>query len=238
METFEKALTLVTPGTKFGSVDLKHAYYSIKITEEQQKYFRLIFNGITYQYTCTCLANGVSVGLRLFAKLMQAVYTKLRNDQECTKNIQATSDLMTQVGFMINVEKSALIPTTRIIYLSNIVDSEKMLVELPEHRQEKLIQVCKDLFNKSIASIREVAMVIGLIVASLSAVDYGKLHYRQLESEKVQAWKTKKGNYNAIMPVSESMKKEISWWIKNVKSQLFIQMLHYKVMKQTCRILK
>ena len=95
-------------------------------------------------------------------------------------------------------------------------------MELPEHRQEKLIQACKDLFNKSIASIREVARVSGLIVASLSAVDYGKLHYRQLDSEKVQAWKTKKGNYNATMRVSESMKKEISWWIKNVKSQKLV----------------
>ena len=83
METFEKALTLVTPGTKFGSVDLKHAYYSKKIAEEQQKYFRLIFNGITYQYTCTCLANGVSVGLRLFTKLKQFI-----RNLEMIRNVQ------------------------------------------------------------------------------------------------------------------------------------------------------
>ena len=35
METFENALTLISKGSYMASVDLRHAYYSIQIAEEQ-----------------------------------------------------------------------------------------------------------------------------------------------------------------------------------------------------------
>ena len=38
--------------------------------------------------------------------------------------------------------------------------------------------------KKSIISIREVAQVIGLLVSSLPAVQYGPLYYRSLEIDK------------------------------------------------------
>lgn len=236
METFENALTLITKDTYMASVDLRHAYYSIPIALEQQKYFRFTWNGQIYQYTC--LANGVSDGPRIFTKLMKPVYAKLRSMgyinsgfiddsllcgdtlQECTQNVNATTDLITRVGFMLNTEKSVLTPTTRISYLGNVIDSERMIVELPENRQQSIISACKNLFKKCTATIREVAKVIGLVVASFSAVEYGKLHYRKLEKAKVNALKLNKGNYDAFMLVSRDMKTEIQWWIENLKFQV------------------
>lgn len=97
---------------------------------------------------------------------------------ECADNIDATVNLMSQVRFIINEEKSVLVPTTTLHYLGNIIDSEKMMMTLPKERQDKIIHECQDLYGKSEALIRQVAKVIGLIVASFSAVDYGKLHYR------------------------------------------------------------
>ena len=48
---------------------------------------------------------------------------------------------MTQVGFMINMETSMHIPTThRNILFRKYNRFIKMMVELPEHRQETLIQ--------------------------------------------------------------------------------------------------
>ena len=49
METFEKALTLINRGMYMASVDLRHAYYSVKIAEEQQKFFRFIWQNQIYQ---------------------------------------------------------------------------------------------------------------------------------------------------------------------------------------------
>ena len=45
-------------------------------------------------------------------------------------------------------------------------------------------------------SIRAVAELIGILVSSFTAVEFGRLHYRQLELEKVQALKRVVGHYN------------------------------------------
>ncbi|WAR23038.1 LOW QUALITY PROTEIN: hypothetical protein MAR_036707 [Mya arenaria] len=48
-----------------------------------------------------------------------------------------------------------------------------------------------------------------MLVASFSAVELGKMHYRHLEKSKTEALKKHKGNYDAIM----------SWWIDNIHLQ-------------------
>ena len=58
------------------SVDLRHAYYSVRIAEEQQKFLCFRWQGKIYQFTC--LPNGVSEGPRLFTKLMKPVFATLR----------------------------------------------------------------------------------------------------------------------------------------------------------------
>lgn len=43
MDTFEMALKLVKQDCYFGSIDLRHAYYSVSIAKEDQKYLRFIW---------------------------------------------------------------------------------------------------------------------------------------------------------------------------------------------------
>ena len=235
MESFELALNLITTNMFMASVDLRHAYYSIKIAEEQQKYFCFAWDGQTYQFTC--LANGVSEGPRLFTKLLKPVFARLRGmghiisgyiDDSllggstflgCSQNVRDTTMLLSNLGFIINEEKSVLIPTNRIEYLGNIIDSKEMVVQLPDTRVDKLVRACTMLYEKSVAPIREVAKVIGLLVASFSAVELGKLYYRHLEMAKIQALRMNKGNFNAPMVISDSMKSELCWWINNIRVQ-------------------
>ncbi|XP_013393685.1 uncharacterized protein LOC106161315 isoform X3 [Lingula anatina] len=235
METFEKTLPLITKNVKMGSVDIRHAYYSIKLADEQQKFFRFQWRDKIYQYTC--LPNGVSEGPRLFTKLLKPVFGKLRSlgyvssgyiddsliigcdDLECTENLNATVTLLSKLGFIINEDKSVLRPTSKLKFLGNVIDSDKMIVTLPLDRQEKIISACEELYNVSKAPIRQVARVIGLLVASFSAVDYGKLYYRKLERAKIKALQESKGNYDAPMIISNSMRSDLIWWIVNLKSQ-------------------
>ena len=76
MENFEQAVRLVHKGDFMASVDLRHAYYSIKVAEEQRKYLCFKWRGNLYHFTC--LANGISEGPRLFTKLMKPVFATLR----------------------------------------------------------------------------------------------------------------------------------------------------------------
>ena len=51
-------------------LDIKDANYFIPILEEHQKYFKFLFGGNLYQFTC--LPNGLGFGPRIFIKLLKA----------------------------------------------------------------------------------------------------------------------------------------------------------------------
>lgn len=95
-----------------------------------------------------------------------------------------------------------------------------MTVSLPEHRVFKIVTACRLLINKSHARIREVARVIGLLVAAFPAVELGKLHYRQLEKEKIAALQKGYGDFELLMPITDAMKADLHWWLDNVTTQV------------------
>lgn len=235
METFESALKLVKPDMYFASTDIRHGYYSVPIAEEDQVKLRFTFKGKIYQYKV--LPNGISCAPKQFTKLMKPVYAALRRlghknsgyiddsllmgdtYMECTDNIFDTVHLMTSLGFMIHKKKSVLIPTRKITFLGNNIDSEKMIVTLPDEKVQKIVQACLNLHKQSKARIRDVAHVLGLLVSSFSAVEFGPLFYRCMEREKIQALKYQAGNYDSFMWITQSMKRELSWWIENLSEQ-------------------
>ena len=201
MDTFEKTLTLISRNTFMGYIDLRHAYYSVSIAEEQQKYFRFYWQGNLYQFTAC--PNGSACLPRMFTKLLlKPVYARLFSEghvnsgfiddsllcgdsfSQCSENIADTKTLMEKFGFVINFKKSVLILTKRIVFFGNIIDSEQMKVFLPEDKKEKIKLECKSLHAKYYATIRRVAEVIGLLVAAYSAVQFGQLYYRNLEKSK------------------------------------------------------
>jgi hypothetical protein len=65
---------------------------------------------------------------------------------------------------------------------------------------------------KNKTSIREVSRIIGILISSFSAVDYGNLHYRILEKEKNYALKKSFRNYDAYINVTSNMISELKWW--------------------------
>ena len=197
MDTFESAIKLVTSKSFMASIDLRHAYYSVPIAEEHQKFLRFYWNGKLFQYTC--LPNGISSAPRIFTKLLKPVYSSLRvlghvnvgyiddslllgeTIEECNKNVNDTIELMSKLGFVIHEDKSVFQPSKQIIFLGNIIDSENMIITLTADKKQNLVKECKWLLQRNLAKIRDVAKVIGLIVSSFSAVEFGKLFYRNLE---------------------------------------------------------
>ena len=71
--------------------------------------------------------------------------------------------------------------------------------------------------NSLLITIRDIVKIIGKIVASLPAVMYGPLHYRQLEKEKKVAMVLDKGDFDVRMTLSLSDKSELRWWIENIE---------------------
>ena len=235
METFENVWKLIRPNIWMVSIDIKDAYYSVKIHTEFQKYFSFEWKGKLYSYTC--MPNGWGNAPYIFTKLLKPVFYHLRSQGyinsyfiddslllamvyfACKENFEVTKSLLECLGFTLNLVKSIANPTQEMLHLGNIINSVSMTVYLPQDKKQRIISLCSDLCRAKEAKIRFVARVIGTLISSLSAVELGKLHYRNLEREKIKALKVANGNFNSHMEVTHDMRQDLSWWISNVENQ-------------------
>ena len=232
MDTFLSAVNLVKQNCYMACVDLRDAYYALPISAEFRKYLRFEWQGKLYQYTC--LPNGLSSAPRYFTKILKPVYSSLRSKghlnvgyiddsylqgdtfEECKHNVRDSVSLFEKLGFLPHLKKSVFEPTQKIIFLGFVINSVTMTISLTPEKALRICTACKKLSAKSECSILEVSQVIGLLVASLPAVQYGKLHYRRLEIGKNIALKLAKGNYHTTMCLSPAAKADLMWWADNV----------------------
>lgn len=135
---------------------------------------------------------------------------------ECKNNILITTSLFLELGFIVHKDKSVLNPTKEIVLLGNVINSETMTLMLPIEKKLVITSECEKLLNKYTAKIREVARVLGLIVSSFSAVDYGKLFYREIEKAKISALKKSCGDFESHMKITLEIKEELSLWLSNI----------------------
>ena len=72
------------------------------------------------------------------------------------------------------------------------------------------------LLQSSSIKIREFACVLRTIVSCFPGNTFGPLHYRYLELDKIQAVKSRKGNYEKPMSLSSLARHDLQWWVNNI----------------------
>ena len=236
MDTINTVINLMRRGCFMASIDLSNAYYSVPIAEEYRCFLRFVWQDELFQFKV--LPNGLSSAPRIFTKILKPVYAHLKqlghiacgyiDDSfimsdtyiNCLNSIRVTHDLFTSLGFFFNFEKSNLIPSKQMEHLGFILKSTDMTVSLTSKKKISLLAKCREVINCKAPWIRAVAELIGILVSSFTGVEFGHLHYRQLELEKVLALKRVAGDYEKKNFLSERAKAEIQWWIVNVNSEL------------------
>ena len=250
MQSLQTAVQLMTKGCYMASVDWKDAYYSLPIDSNDQKYLRFYWNGVKYQYTV--LPNGLSSGPRDFTKISKVLYSNLRelgflnasyiDDSflagdsiiECQENVRCTVEMGLNAGFIAHPEKSVLVPTQIIEYLGFVLNSMSMKVYLTDSKKEGIKKLCKEISIKKNCKIEKIAELVGKMVATFPGVEFAPLFYRRIENEKSKALKISKGNYQAIMSLSDKAKGDIQWWIENIdKAFKPIFKTSYSIVMQT-----
>ncbi|XP_067021506.1 uncharacterized protein [Acropora muricata] len=136
----------------------------------------------------------------------------------CELNIQHTVECFASFGFVIHPEKSVLIPTQELEFLGFLLNSISMTIRLPPSKAAHVKSACENLLSETKVTIRELAHVIGLLVSSLPGVQFGRLHYRQLEKDKSRALQLCKGNCDGPVTLSNDSRSELEWWVNNITS--------------------
>ena len=232
METINSILRLVRKGCFMAKLDIKDAYYSIPVHEEDQKYLKFEFQGKLYKFTV--LPNGYSSGPRKFTKALNPPLAKFRKElitlaayiddlitlatsfNICSNNVQKIVLLLDSLGFIDNPEKSVFTPTQTLEFLGFIINSVTMTVSLTSKKKLKIQELCMYVLQENNITIRLVATLLGKFTSSFPGVKLAKLHFRALEREKILALKISRGNFDKRIALSNDAKEDIKWWIRNI----------------------
>ena len=133
------------------AIDIKDAYYSVPVCEEDKKYLKYIFDGQLFQFSY--LPNGLCSGIRKFSKLLNGPLASLREMghvisayiddifnfvmtyQQYQQNIADTINLLDSLRFIIHPDKFKFISSKEVTCLGFIINSEKITVKLTAYKK-------------------------------------------------------------------------------------------------------
>lgn len=212
MDTLRDVLPLIFPNCFFAIVDFKDAYFSIYVQPEDRKWLQFLWKSRPFRFTC--LPQGLSSAPCTFTKLMKPVLSHLRSLgivvscylDNCLFIAPSPDILRAQVGYAlhfldslgltINVQKSVLEPTQRVIFLGLVLDSVTMTVTLSSSRKERIKEQGLLLLKDDI-TLLNLSSFIGLAVAAGPAVELAPLRYRYLEILRNRGLSQSCGNYHS-----------------------------------------
>lgn len=231
MENYKSVLTLIEKNCYMASIDLVDAYHAIPVHPDDQKFLRFEYNGKLFQFTC--LPFGISCGPRLFTKILRPVMALLRNQRHisnqylddllligktkvaCLQNVRSTRMLLKSLGFAIS-QKSKLTPAMKIEYLGLLYDSEIMRVSLPERKIDKITKLINKVLPRASISIKDLAGLIGNLVAACPGVAYGSIYTRGLEAIRNLALIESNGNFRGRCTLNSECILDLQWWLNKL----------------------
>jgi hypothetical protein len=180
------------------SVDVTFAYHPVPVATEEQPYLCFNYNSKIYCYRAMPL--GTSTAPRTFTLLMRQCIKAVRHHWKVTavhylddllflhhdKEYQkkATNEIvrfLSQVGWVINQEKSELEPKQLFRYLGWEWDSRTPSICLPQDRIKSLLHELRAMRNaieqQRTTTARRLARLIGALSATLLQHHQASLHY-------------------------------------------------------------
>ena len=197
MKTIHSVADLIQPHCYMTTVDLKDAYYSVKISEEDSKYLKFYVGKNLLKFVV--LPNGLSSGPRKFTKLTKPPIACLRIEgvivgiytddiivigdiyEECLIGTNKTIKLFLKLGFIIHPEKSCLQRSQETTYIGFLFNTKEISVKFTSEKREKIIEPCKSFFKKDSFTIRELSCLISTLISTFPGNKFGPLYYRELD---------------------------------------------------------
>ena len=221
-------------------IDLLDDYLSIPVRKDSQPYLAFIFDQVTYAFK-TMLFR-LNVAPARFTEVFKPALADLRAQSiraliwlddilvisssysSCIRDRDIVMDLLVNLGFQLNMEKSVLIPTERVIYLGMVIDSLTMTFSLPEEKVSAIVQKATLLKNKNQVSVREIYQFIGMCSATRLAVKEAPIHYRQLQHQVITLLKEnlllRNQCYSVKVILLPLALQDLDWWIHNLSTSI------------------
>ncbi|KAG1049068.1 hypothetical protein G6F43_008581 [Rhizopus delemar] len=119
-----------------------------------------------------------------------------------------------ELEFLINKEKSILIPNKVQSLLGFQFDTRRMTIQVPKEKIQKLETMIRQLLKTTRSRLcSRIASLIGKITAMIPAVGEALLHVRSMKRDLARALRNSNHNWELACSLSTTSRQELTWWI-------------------------
>ena len=228
METLATVLLSLDRGLWATSIDLKDAYLHIPIHRAYHRFLAFRYKGIDYAFRA--LPFGLSTAPRVFTRVTKVVLAFLRRKgilvfaylddwllvgrsaQESTDITSYTVSLLEDLGWIVNQEKSSLIPSQILTYLGAVLDLKTGRVCPSPQRVQVLQDTVLSLVSHHRAPARLWLRVLGLMASMVDVVPYCRLFMRPIQIHLLNHFSPSRDPLTKKVSVSPAAKQHLLWW--------------------------
>lgn len=230
LEDWRIVVQLMTPHSWMVTLDLEDAYLLVPVAQEYRHFLRFQWRGTVFEFTV--LPFGLATAPFIFTKILRPVVAHLRTNgycsviylddllllspskEDCFRNLNASMDLLSSLGFLLNCSKSQLTPAQSCRYLGFIFNSVHQSIAIPPTRREDLLKLTLHFSAKRKCRIRDFSSLVGSLISICPAVQYGLLYTKDFERTKFLALSNSNDDYSASMDIPSHLSDIFHWWIK------------------------
>ncbi|XP_063790602.1 uncharacterized protein LOC134945328 [Pseudophryne corroboree] len=231
MESLREVITSLEGGDFMVSLDIKDAYLHVPIYPPHQAYLRFVVHDCHYQFQT--LPFGLSTAPRIFTKVMAEMMVllrkqgvtvipylddlliKARSREQLLISVARSREVLQQHGWILNIPKSQLIPTTRLPFLGMILDTDQKRVYLPTEKAQELMTLVRDLLKPKQVSVHHCTRVLGKMVASYEAIPFGRFHARTFQWDLLDKWSGSHLQMHRLITLSPRARVSLLWWLQS-----------------------
>ena len=209
------------------SIDLKDAYFHIPIHQSSRPYLRFVWQQTTYQFKALCF--GLSTAPYVFTRIFRLVSTlahqrghrlyrylddwllAAQSPQEVATATEFVLETCSQLGLIVNMDKSELEPTQNTIFLGMQIDTVEFKVRPSQDRLCRLDAALRCILKDETPTAKTYLRVMGHMASLEKLMPLARLRIRPLQQHLADRWSTDLDMETRI-PISLEVLEAIQWW--------------------------
>ena len=142
----------------------------------------------------------------------------------CLQHTQTLVTLCQELGWLVNKEKSELVPKQIFNFEGYQFDLKEGKVRPTEERWQALTDKIRSIMSDPVCPVRKFMSLIGLLTATEKQVHLGRLHMRPIQWHLKNNWRVPE-SLEKVIPVPKSLHPHLRWWLEE-SNVLIGQPLH------------
>ena len=228
METLHSIIPMLSQGWWATSVDLTDAYMHVPVHAEHRKFLAFAIEGRKYMFQA--LPFGLSTAPRVFTRLARIFGAHIRklgvriymylddwlivapDPQTAARDTARVVREAEAFGWLINREKSDLVPSQTPQFLGAILDFRQGQARPTPDRIQTTLESARLLRQRPVATAREWLVFLGYLASLVDLVPWCRFHMRDLQFHLLRFFNPASSDLATRVPWEDGILSALLWW--------------------------